>query len=126
MMRMRVNVVASSLTRKKDTASLSLALWRTSFDVRRVNIVPITTPNKQNNASDKKKAMSLLVSASSREVITVAIKQEDESLMLDLLMINLDIASLPNIVDAKNTMYAISELPNQENCWAKPKRSLCR
>ena len=126
MIRMMVNVVASSLTRKKDTASLSFALWKTSFDVSRVNIVPITTPNRQKKASDKKNVMSFLVSTSSRDVITVAIKQEVASVVLELLMINLDVTSLPNTVDAKKTMYAIAELPNQENCWAKPKRLLCR
>jgi hypothetical protein len=101
---MMVDVVASSLTRKKDTASLSFALWRTSFDVSRVNIVPITTPNRQKKASDKKNVMSWLVSASIRDVMIVAIKQEVASVALDLLMVKLDITSLPSTVDAKKTM----------------------
>ena len=121
-----VNVLASSLTRKKDTALMSFALRRTSFEVSRVNTVPITTPNRQKNASDKKNVMSLVVSASSRDVIIVAIKQEVASVVLDFLIVNLDVASLPNTVDVKKTMYAIKELPNQENCRVKPKRSLCR
>ncbi|CAI9001583.1 hypothetical protein EMIT0P291_90204 [Pseudomonas sp. IT-P291] len=92
----------------------------------RVIIVPITTPNKQKKASDKKYVMSLLVDASSSDVIMVAIKQETPNVVLEFLMMNLDITNLPNTVDAKKTKYAIAELPNQESCWATPRRSLWR